>query len=134
LGRGRQFLELQRVEIGELEGFGKVRTLESLAVETSPLGEDQVSPMVPISPVEEAQVQLDGCRGRCARELVLRGTCVEEILPGGRAVGLEAGDLIIDYESVYHLVMEDSNFLARSGGKLLVIRKGRRVIIEFPKM
>jgi len=77
-----------------------------------------------------------------AKALVLRGTVVEGILPGGSPIDLEPGDLILDYETVYDLVMGASFGSARrtlsirseSGGSLPVIREGRLQMISVPKI
>src|SRR5262245_6324966 len=74
LRRWGQFLELQRIEVGELQLFEKVRSLESPAEETTAPREYQVSTMVPISPVEEPQIELDACRGHHTVVDAVRGT------------------------------------------------------------
>jgi hypothetical protein len=77
-----------------------------------------------------------------ARALVIRGTVVDEILAGGSPVGLERGDIIVDYGSAYDIVMGGTEFgspagmlgtAARSGGRLRVIRGDRVVSVEVPK-
>lgn len=44
-------------------------------------------------------------RGLLAEKLILAGLEVVEVLPDGPEVGLERGDLILNYGSVYDLVM-----------------------------
>ena len=78
---------------------------------------------------------LEAVEGRFGRLEVL-------VLPGGRAAGLEARDLVIDYESVYDVVMGGFDLLnprgrleelGGQGGNLLVLSGGRRKVIEVPK-
>jgi hypothetical protein len=78
----------------------------------------------------------------CAKALVLRATVVEEVLPGGSPVGLRKGDLIVDYTTLYDIVMGGTDFgrarallerRARGGGSLRVIRGGEWETISVPK-
>ena len=77
-----------------------------------------------------------------ADKLMLRGTVVEKVLSEGPDVGLEAGDLIIDYERVYDLVMGGFDSFrpmvqlankARYGGELQVLRGNRVITVTINK-
>jgi hypothetical protein len=66
----------------------------------------------------------------------LQGTLVEKVTADNPPEGLQAGDIIIDYDSVYDLVMaayptfgpiNRLKNMARYGGKLVVLR-GQKII------
>lgn len=75
--------------------------------------------------------------------LLLRGTLVEEVQESGSTVGLERGDIIIDYANAYDLVMgrfpsfcpmDRLKHTAQYGGKLLVLRcdKVQTIVVKNP--
>jgi len=77
-----------------------------------------------------------------ADKRMLRGTVVESVLSEGPDVGLEAGDLIIDYRGVYDLVMGRFDSFrpmvqlankARYGGELQVLRGNRVITVTINK-
>jgi len=135
-------------EIGGLdpEGFGKVRDEARKALEERRARDqrESVEPGGPESwemPAWGVRLGKAGAQER-ARALILRGTVVEEVLPGGSKVGLERGDIIIDAGSVHDVVMGGGEFgspkrlldiLAESGGRLRVIRGDRALAIAVPK-
>jgi len=74
-----------------------------------------------------------------AQNLILRGTRVEKVLPGGSRMGLEAGDIILDYASADDIVMggyeaeqmQDLVYAAtRLRGRLRVLRGDRVISIQ----
>jgi hypothetical protein len=75
-----------------------------------------------------------------ARALAIRGTVVEEVLPGGSPLGLERGDLIVDYDGIYDIVMGGTEFWnprrllegKTAGNRLRVIRGARCITLEVP--
>jgi hypothetical protein len=72
---------------------------------------------------------------------IIRCTVVEEVLPGGSPAGLEAGDILLDYERIYDIVMGGTEFgnarrmleRMQPGSRLRVIRRGRIVTVEVPE-
>ena len=72
-----------------------------------------------------------------AKKGVLRGAVIEKVSDEPTVTGLQAGDLIIDYEKVYDLVMGHRSTLekfwkhkAKWGGKLHVLRGERIVTLD----
>ncbi|MHC4474887.1 MAG: hypothetical protein ACYTEL_04535 [Planctomycetota bacterium] len=90
-------------------------------------------------PVEQWGVVLRRAPAELSTEkLILRGAVVEKVVTEQGSIGLETGDIIIDYESIYDFVMGDLDF-ARSmqqlanrvkrGRKLRVLRGDRIITI-----
>ena len=55
-----------------------------------------------------------------AEKLVLGGVVVEKVLPEGKQTGLQEGDLILDYESIYDVTM--AYYLLNGGGQRFASR------------
>ncbi len=77
-----------------------------------------------------------------AKNCILRGTLVEKVRPEGSPPGLAAGDVIIDYESAYDIVMSGGvsgnaerhlESLAQYGRTLRVLRNGVMRAIDLKK-
>ncbi|GMU22298.1 MAG: hypothetical protein AMXMBFR13_23840 [Phycisphaerae bacterium] len=77
-----------------------------------------------------------------AEKLILRGALVSEVLSGHESFGLKAGDIIVDYDSPYDMVMAgDERYasqarlarLASRGGELRVLRRDRMLTVAIPK-
>lgn len=77
-----------------------------------------------------------------AEKGILGGTLVERLLPDGPAVGLQAGDVIIDYWDVYDLAMRgfvpfgpmsQLRRVAQLGGELKVVRGDQIVTVDVKK-
>lgn len=75
-------------------------------------------------------------------KLLLRGTLVDRVQESGSAIGLQRGDIIIDYAGAYDLVMgRFPSFsamgrltnMARYGGELLVLRGDKLITIVIKK-
>ncbi|MBN1418523.1 MAG: hypothetical protein JXP34_07070, partial [Planctomycetes bacterium] len=141
----RRAVSAWEVEGFDAEGFARLRedakkTIEDRDAWEAERKKDRPEP-------EEATLQPWGVVIRRAdadlkaRDLILRGVKVEKVLPGGSPVGLEAGDVILDYGSIHDIVMgdfwgwppRDLRYAAeRPGARIRVLRSGRAIEIRTP--
>jgi hypothetical protein len=144
-GHQRGFVYVWQVEGMAEEAFGNLRrqAAEELArVKREPPHPADGPPVPPSGvPMEAWGVVLKPAGAALlAEKMLLEGTVVEKALPNAPDAGLQAGDVILSYTSVYDVAMARAfppvrrlQNMARYGGKLDVLRADRLITVEMKR-